>query len=108
MAKPVKTTPLRRSARVQALIPVTLSGKHPDGKSFAEDTYIVSVSKFGARLKTQHAFKVGAQVKVQPKQGRESAPFRVVWTGREGTPRAGEVGIEYIHVSNLFGVAFPD
>ncbi len=105
MARPTDS-PLRRSARVQLRISVNISGTHPDGKAFDEDTLIVSVSKYGARLKTQTPLKVGVQLKVQLKD-KKSALFRVVWVGKDGTPRAGEVGIEYIEVSDLLGVSFP-
>ncbi len=107
MAKVTSSTPLRRSARVSVRVPVTISGVLPDGKPFTEETHILTVSKFGARLKTQHPLKIGTQLKVKPKQ-REAGSFRVVWEGREGTPRAGEIGIEYLRVSNLLGVSFPD
>ncbi len=108
MPKPSAGQPLRRSARLFLSVPVNISGKFLDGKTFQEDTQIVTVSKYGAKVKTQLALKVGMQVKVQPKQRKESAVFRVVWVGREGTPRAGEVGLEYVQVSNLLGVNFPE
>lgn len=108
MPKAPGTVPLRRSARIHVRVPVTVSGTLPDGKPFNEETLVVTVSKFGAKLKTQHPLKVGAELKVQPKQRRSPSLFRVVWVGREGTPRAGEVGIEYVEVSDLFGIAFPE
>jgi hypothetical protein len=87
---------------------VTLSGRFPDGKPFSEGTHILSISKFGAKLVSRLALKVGMQVKVQPQNGKDSAIFRVAWLGGEDTPRAGEVGIEYVRVSNLLGVTFPE
>lgn len=110
MARPAKSAPLRRSTRVQARIPVVLSGTLPDGRAFTEETYILTLSKFGARVKTKHPLKVGMQVLVQPKRSVEEkgTPFRVVWSGREGTSREGEVGLEYVEVSNPFGVTFPE
>lgn len=108
MRKTPSPPPLRRSARVHVCFPVKISGTLPDGKPFTEDTQVLTISKYGAKLKTQLALTVGMQVKVQPRQAREAGLFRVVWTGREGTTRAGEVGIEYVNVSNLLGVAFPE
>jgi hypothetical protein len=93
---------------VHIQIPVTISGTLPDGKPFNEETYLLSVSKYGARLKTLVPLQRGMQLKVLPRNRREAALFRVVWTGQEGTPRAGEVGIEYVEVSNLLGLIFPD
>ncbi|MBZ5544389.1 MAG: hypothetical protein LAO07_12020 [Acidobacteriia bacterium] len=99
---------LRRSARVNVRIQVRLSGMLPDSKPFSEETYVITVSKYGAKLKTQQALKVGMQVKVQPWARRQSGLFKVVWIGRPGSPREGEIGIEYVTVSNLLGIAFPD
>jgi PilZ domain len=108
MTKQAESSSFRRSARVHVYVPVVISGKLPDGKPFSEETLIMSISKYGAKVKTDLPLQVGMQVKIQPKRRRETANFRVVWKGREGTPREGEVGIEYVKVSNFLGVAFPD
>ncbi len=108
MAKEAEASSFRRSARVHVNVPVVISGKFPGGKGFSEETLIVSISKYGAKVKTDLPLKVGMQVKVQPSKRREAANFKVVWKGRAGTPREGEVGIEYVKVSNFLGVAFPD
>lgn len=105
---PTDPAPLRRSVRVQAQIPVTISGKSSDGSPFREQAYIISVSKYGAKLRTPLPLEVGTTVKVLPEKGSDSGLFRVVWIGRENTPRSGEVGIEYVRVSNLLGVTFPE
>jgi len=107
MAKDVGSIPFRRSARIQARIPVTLSGTLADGKPFKEETYVITVSKFGGRLKTEIPLKVGAQVKLQPRNRSESAPFRVVWVGSKDTSHHGEIGVEYIKLSSLLGISFP-
>jgi hypothetical protein len=100
--------PLRRSVRVQVRVPVTVSGTQSDGSSFRKQGFVTSVSKFGAKLKTEVPLKLGSQIKIQPPKGSKPGAFRVVWVGREGTPRAGEVGIEYVQVSNLLGITFPE
>jgi hypothetical protein len=99
---------LRRSARVNVRISVKLSGTFPDGKVFSEETSVVTVSKYGAKLKTEQPLTLGMELKVQPRGRRQAGLFKVVWIGRPGSPREGEVGIEYVHVSNLLGIAFPD
>jgi hypothetical protein len=49
------------------------------------------------------------QVKVQPLKGENSGVFKVVWVGREGSPRAGEAGVEYAkETSDILGITFPD
>jgi hypothetical protein len=108
MVKAASPPPLRRSSRVNARIPVRLSGTLPSGKPFTEETFVVSISKFGAKVKTRQPLEVGIRVKVQPHRRREAGLFKVVWMGRPDTPREGEAGIEYVEVSNLLGIAFPD
>ena len=108
MAEKPGSSPLRRSARVNIRLPVKISGTLPGNKPFTEETFVLTVSKYGAKIKSQQPLQVGMQLKVQPKGRRDSALFRVVWLGRAGSPREGETGIEYITVSNLLGVAFPE
>lgn len=108
MAKEASRAFLRRSSRVNVRIPVRLSGTLPDNKPFTEETFVVTVSKYGAKVKTRQPLEVGMQVKLKPYRRRESGLFKVVWTGREGSAREGEVGIEYVEVSNLLGIAFPE
>ncbi len=108
MAKPKDSAPLRRSSRVHIQIPVVVSGTLPGGEAFNEETYVLSVSKFGAKLKTQLPLERGMEISVRLRNRSQSALFQVVWMGQEGSPRAGEVGIEYVQVSNLLGVSFPE
>ncbi len=108
MAEKPSTSPLRRSTRVNLRMPVKISGTLPDNKTFTEETHVLTVSRYGAKIRSQQPLTVGMQLKVQPKGRRESAIFRVVWIGRVGSPREGEIGIEYIRVSNLLGIAFPE
>ena len=100
------TPPLRRSTRIQLRIPVLISGTLADGKRFLKEVHVLSVSKFGARIKADVKLSVGAEVRVETKQ-KAGATFRVVWVGLEGTPRAGEIGLEYVKMSNLLGISFP-
>ncbi len=109
MGKNEGSPPMRRSARVNIGCTVRISGTLPNRTPFAENAQIVTLSKFGAKLKTRIAFKVGTLMKVEPLRGKNSAVFKVVWVGREGTPRAGEVGIENsTGVAGILGINFPD
>jgi hypothetical protein len=76
---------------------------------FSAKAQVVTVSKFGAKLKTGVPLTAGMQVKLEPLLGRISGIFKVVWVGREGTPRAGEVGLEYAtEITEILGINFPD
>jgi hypothetical protein len=49
------------------------------------------------------------QIKLEPLRGNKSGVFKVVWVGREGTLRAGEVGIEYFEpIASILGINFPE
>ena len=109
MAKTSGSSPLRRSTRVNVGCRVMISGRLANNKPFQEETQVVAVSKFGAKLKTRVPLQVGMQLRLQPLQGERSGVFKVVWVGREGTPRAGEVGLEHAEpVSSILGINFPD
>lgn len=109
MGKTSTSLPYRRSARVNIACPVRLSGTLPTRTPFAETARIVTLSKFGAKIKTSLPLNVGMQVKLQPLRGKNEGVFNVVWVGREGTPRAGEVGVECTHgVASILGITFPD
>jgi PilZ domain-containing protein len=106
MPSEAKALPLRRSSRIQIRIPVLISGTLADGKRFVKEAHVLTVSKFGARIKADIRLEVGAEVRVETKQ-QAGALFRVVWLGHEGTPREGEIGVEYVKMSNLLGISFP-
>ena len=109
MGKMGSSLPFRRSARVNIGCPVKISGTLANNMPFAEDTRILTISKYGARLKTSIPLQVGMRVKVEPLRGENSGVFKVVWVGREGTPRAGEVGVEYGKgIAGILGINFPD
>lgn len=108
MPKAAVHLPLRRSTRINVRIPVRISGNFPDGAPFTEETFVVTVSKFGAKIKTRLPLQAGIELRVKPQMRREGGLFRVVWMGTEGTLRAGEAGIEYVRVTTLLGVSFPE
>lgn len=109
MPKANSALPLRRSSRVNIGCPVRISGTMPNHAPFEETAQILTISKFGARLKTPIQLHIGMKVNVEPMRGSQGAVFRVVWVGRAGTPRAGEVGVEYAAPGmNILGINFPD
>ncbi len=109
MPKATGALPLRRSSRVNIACPVKISGTLPNHAPFEETAQIVTISKFGARLKTPIQLHIGMKLAVEPMHGSKSAMFRVVWVGRAGTHRAGEVGVEYATPgTNILGINFPE
>ncbi len=98
---------MRRSRRVQVRIPVSVTGTLKNGQTFTEETYVLTVSKFGARLQCSYPLSPGMEIRVRAKAGSADALFQVVWAGGK-MGSWGEVGIQYVNGSDLFGVAFPD
>lgn len=109
MGKTSSALSFRRSGRVNIGCPVRISGVLSNDRTFEENARIVTLSKFGAKMRTRLPLKVGMQIKVQPLLGEKSGIFKVVWVGREGSPRAGEVGVEHSgETSDILGINFPD
>jgi hypothetical protein len=109
MGKTTASLPVRRSARVNVCCPVRISGVLGNDRPYVEDARVVTLSKFGAKLKTRIPLQVGMKVKVQPILGDTSGVFNVVWVGREDSPRAGETGVEHPQgTSAVFGISFPE
>ena len=108
MPKAKKPVPIRRSSRVHLRIPAIITGKSSDGRTFRQEAYILSVSKYGASLETAFPLEAGMIVSVQPTSRDQSAQFRVVWVGGPGSSRSREVGVECLDVVDLLGVSFPD
>jgi hypothetical protein len=109
MGKTPSSPAMRRSTRVNIGCAVRISGTLSNRKSFDESAQLVTLSKFGAKMKTRVPLEVGTLLKVEPMHGKNSGVFKVVWVGREGTPRAGEVGIENAKgVAEILGIHFPE
>jgi len=66
-----KTMPnQRRSTRVEAVVPVFISGRDAAGQSFRDETRAVTVNLHGARIQTHRELMVGMQVTVEsPRTG---------------------------------------
>ena len=95
----------RRSARVQLKIPVTVSGVDGSGFKFQSTAETVSVSKHGARVRTQRLpdeMRCGGEVSVTLPKAGQSRFGRVVWL-RGGA----ECGLELEDPNNFWGVSFP-
>jgi hypothetical protein len=109
MAVTSNLLPIRRSSRVNIGCPVRISGVLRSHAPFAEDTKFVTVSKYGAKLKTRIPLQAGMDVRVKPLYGKKSGVLKVVWVGRDDSLRAGEVGVECsAGIASIVGVYFPD
>ncbi|PYV45841.1 MAG: hypothetical protein DMG06_00835 [Acidobacteria bacterium] len=105
--KEIKGYVLRRSPRAMVKISVFIKGKDKHGCEFEEESETLLVSKYGARIFTVHELEVEAVLKLRLKISEEWSEFRVVWIGTRENDTTGQVGIEFIHTTNFFGVSFP-
>jgi len=108
MTQDGESFPMRRSSRLNLRIPVIISGTSSEGDPFSEETYVLCVSKYGAKLETQLSLEPGMEIKVQPKGRNQSAAFRVVWTAPADPQGAGEVGIVCHEAPDFLGITFPE
>ena len=97
----------RRSSRLRFRCRVKISGIDPKGNTFREETETISISKFGASLRTAHEFAMGQILTVHTLDHGHTGQFQVVWMGQPGTPEAGQIGIEWVDARRFWGIEFP-
>jgi len=97
----------RRSSRLQFRCRVRISAINSEGNIFKEETETVTISKFGAALKTTHLFKMGQIISVHTIERHHVGQFQVVWIGQPGTPEADQIGIEWVDARRFWGIEFP-
>ncbi len=98
------TNPIRKENRVQAVLPVRISGIDVDGEPFQGLGHTLNVSPNGARLSgVRLPLREGCVVRIQ--RTIKAASFRVVWIGKPGTPTEGQMGVECLEpVKNFWGI----
>ncbi len=81
-------------------IDVTVWGMDRYGKPFVQHARTLNATKSGARLLGIDCVRVGETVGIQ--HGEQKSRFRVVWVGREDTPRAGQLGVHCLEDQPIF------
>ncbi len=83
----------RRNRRVAAFLTVRIWGVDAKSMPFTQHAQVRNISDRGAVLHGMiRPVKAGALLHIQHEE--EQAQFRVVWVGRQGTRRQGEIGVE--------------
>src|SRR5438067_2349414 len=98
----------RREPRVELQLPIRVFGTDINGKAFSEKIVTIDVSRRGVKLsKVQAQIKIGETIGMT--YGQTKGRFVVRWVGAIGTPRAGQIGIEYTSPEKPFwGVPLPE
>lgn len=97
----------RRSQRILLSVPLRVSGKHANGKPFAEFTHTLIVSAHGALIQLREPVRVGQRVNAENASTGEEIECTVVDVnpGANGVP---EVGVEFTEPNPRFWrVSFP-
>jgi hypothetical protein len=81
----------RREPRVEVNREVKVWGLDRHGKPFMQHARTLDITKLGARLLGVDCVNVGEIIGVQ--SGDHKARFKVVWIGRDNTPKAGQIGV---------------
>src|SRR5271155_2292620 len=83
----------RRSRRVAAFLTVRIWGVDAKSLPFTQHAQVRNISDRGAVLAGMiRPVRAGALLQIQ--HDEDQAQFRVVWVGRQGTRRQGEIGVE--------------
>src|SRR5271155_4745707 len=83
----------RRTHRVATFLPVRVWGVDAKSQPFMQLAKVKNISDGGAVVQGLLC-KVKPGEVLQVQAGEATAQFRVVWVGRGGSRRAGEIGIE--------------
>src|SRR5215469_8521492 len=81
----------RREPRVERNFEVKVWGLDRHGKPFMQHARTLDITRLGARLIGIDCVNVGETIGIQ--NGDQKARFKVVWMGRENTPKAGQIGV---------------
>ncbi len=83
----------RQRPRVAAQLPVRVWGMDAKAQPFTQLVRVRNISRNGALLEgMQRMVKPGEVIHMQ--FGEEQAPFKVIWAGKPGGQRAGEMGVQ--------------
>jgi hypothetical protein len=83
----------RRNPRITAMLPVRVWGVDAHALPFMQLATVRNISSSGAVVQgLRRQIRPGEVLEVQ--SGDDKAQFKVVWVGRTGTSREGEIGLE--------------
>ena len=92
----------RREPRVELNFEVKVWGLDRHGKPFMQHAHTLDTTQLGARLIGVDCVNVGEIIGIQ--NGDQKARFKVIWVGRENTPKAGQIGVNCLEPEkSIFG-----
>lgn len=85
----------RRTSRQSVQLEAVLRGRDAGGREFFDRSEVVSVDRFGARVRTRFRLEVGIPIELEMPTEPKPRAMRVVWRGEGGSFYDGLVGLEF-------------
>lgn len=98
----------RGKQRIKMVLPVKISGRDATGKPFFQLGHTLDLNRNGARLGGLPALVHFDDI-LEVQHRHKKARFRVTWVGRPGTPKANQVGVQYLEPDkDIWGLELPE
>jgi hypothetical protein len=98
----------RGKQRIKMVLPVKVWGRDATGKPFSQPVHTLDINRGGAKLGGLLSL-VNFDDTVDVQYRHKKARFRVTWVGRPGTPKANQVGIQYLEPDkDIWGLELPE
>lgn len=97
----------RNSQRLSVAIPVRITGKDVQGKSFTEETRTSEVNRTGARVALAHELEVETKVQVTLVGSNRTNGARAVWSRPAENSGYWDTGLELKDGVDFWGIQFP-
>lgn len=98
----------RKRNRVKMVLAVRVLGHSMDGSLFDELTHTLDVAVGGARLGGLERLPLQPGDVIEIRRKNRKASFKVMWVGKSGTPRTGQVGVHTVEAPpDFWGVEVP-
>lgn len=91
----------RHTARVEVQLPVEVWGVDAHGQAFMDPATVTNMSTGGLVIQGLRR-KLRAGELLDVRMGNDKAQYRVVWVGRAGSSRAGEIGMQRVTAQPFF------
>jgi hypothetical protein len=91
----------RRTARVEVQLPVEVWGIDAHGQAFMDPAIVSNMSTGGLVIRGLRR-KIRAGEILDVRMGNDKAQYRVIWVGRPGTAKAGELGMQRVTIQPFF------
>jgi len=98
----------RGKQRVKMVLPVKVWGRDVTGKPFFQLAHTLDINRGGAKVGGLLSL-INFDDTVDLQHRHKKARFRVTWVGRPGTPKANQIGVQYLEPDkDIWGLELPE